>query len=40
MPYSYKRLDEDVSEVHKILATERDQTEAECEKASPPPQCI
>ena len=36
---SYKRLDDDLSEGHKT-ATERDQTEAECEKAGHKPLVI
>ncbi len=29
---SYKRLDEELSDGHRVMATERDQTEADCEK--------
>ena len=29
---SYKRMDEDLSDGHKIMATDRDEIEAECEK--------
>ncbi len=36
---SYKRMDEDLLEGHKT-ATERDQTEAECEKAGHKPLMI
>ena len=29
---SYKRLDDELSDGHRVMATERDQTEADCEK--------
>ena len=33
---SYKRIDEDLSDGHKIMATDRDEIEAECEKVRNP----
>ena len=32
---SYKRLDDELFDGHRVMATERDQTEADCEKVCP-----